>query len=182
MPQITYQIEKAADVADELEVHFQAHWDEIASNKHSRKFNPDIGLRLRAEKLGNLVLATARDDGRVIGYILWWLMPDPNAMPAITAETDIYYVEDRSMRGRIMLKMIKFSLDRLAQLGVRNPRPRTKLKTLGPGRGAGRLWEALGFHPFEIIYTKTLPASDATPAQTSKVASCLSASEPSLAD
>jgi GNAT superfamily N-acetyltransferase len=179
---ITYQLEQVRDVLDEAKVHFEAHWDEIASNKHSRAFNPDFDLRLGAERRGNLVCATAREDGRVIGYIVWWVFPDPNAAPALTAETDIYYVEDRPARARIMLKMIKFSLEHLARLGIRNPRPRTKLKMVGRGRGAGRIWEALGFQPFEIIYTTTLPSPGRAGLDQTTVEPCPSVSAPSSAD
>lgn len=153
---ISYQIERFDDIIDEAQAMFPAHWDEIASHKEDRRLNPDLEIRKRAESKGVLVIATAREAGRLIGYIDWFIWRDPNSSETMTAETDVYFVEDRPNRALIMLAMIRMSLKHLAKLGITYVRPRTKFKTEGLGRGAGPIWQALGFKPNEVIYSKIL--------------------------
>lgn len=153
---ITYRIEKFDDVIVEAEKMFAAHWDEIASHKEDRRLKPDLALRKLAESNGRLVIATARDAGRLIGYIDWFVYRDVNSSETTTAETDVYFVEERPNRALIMLAMIRNSLNQLKEMGVIYVRPRTKFKTEGLGRGAGPIWQALGFKPNEVIYSKIL--------------------------
>jgi len=158
--EIVYRIENNFDeICAATRYLWAAHWDEIASHKEVRHFDPDLELRRRL--IGkNWLAMTARQGGRVIGYISWFVYGDPQVQDQITAETDIYYVEPRSDRALVMLQLMRRSLDELARRGVTIARPRTKLKTEGPGRGAGLLWERLGFKPFEIIYGKVLDKPD----------------------
>ena len=153
---ITYQIETLECALEDAKALFPAHWAEIASHKETRRFNPDFEIRFAAERAGRLLIATAREYGRLIGYIDWMIYGDLNAKDDLTCETDIYFVEDRPNRALILLAMARFSLKRLAERGVLIARPRTKAKTEGLGRGAGPLWEALGFKPLEIVYSKNL--------------------------
>lgn len=153
---ISYQIESYDQVIADAEKMFAAHWDEIASHKEDRRLKPDLALRKLAEANGRLVIATARDAGRLIGYIDWFVYRDMNSSETMTCETDVYFVEDRPNRSLIMLAMIRNSLRHLAGMGVTYVRPRTKFKTEGLGRGAGPIWRALGFKPNEVIYSKIL--------------------------
>lgn len=153
---ITYQIETFPEVIDEAQEMFRAHWDEIASHKGDRKLKPDLALRTALEKHGHLVIATAREAGRLIGYIDWMVYNDVNSSDTKTCETDVYFVEDRPNRALIMLAMIRTSLNHMKKMGVSYARPRTKFKTEGLGRGAGPIWKALGFAPNEVIYSKIL--------------------------
>jgi hypothetical protein len=154
---ITYQIETLEVALEDAKALFPAHWAEIGSNKEVRRYNPDLDLRQLLEDKNRLVIATAREYGRLIGYIDWIIFADPQCRDQITAETDIYFVEERPNRALIMLSLIRISLGELRWRGVLIARPRTKLKKDGPGRGAGLLWERLGFKPLEIIYSQNLP-------------------------
>lgn len=154
---IAYQLEINFDQACAASRYlWNAHWDEIASHKEVRHFDPNLEPRRLLFAKNLLVVMTARQAGRVIGYIDWILFPDPQVRDQLTAETDIYYVEPRDDRALVMLQLMRRSCVELQRRGVYIARPRTKLKTEGPGRGAGLLWERLGFHPFEIIYAKVL--------------------------
>lgn len=151
---ITFQTEALGDCLQDAKALFPGHWDEIASHKEFRRFNPDFNLRFIAEKHGKLLIATARDAGRLIGYIDWLIYGDMNAKDNLIAETDIYYVEERPNRALILRSVIKCSLRALEDRGVTIIRPRTKAKTEGLGRGAGLIWESLGFKLLEFIYSK----------------------------
>jgi GNAT superfamily N-acetyltransferase len=154
---ITYQFENNFDQAVAATRYmWTAHWDEIASHKDVRHFSPRLGVRRLLMEKGMFVVATARQSGRVIGYISWVVVGDPQVQEQITAETDVYYVEPRPHRALIMLQLMRLSVDELERRGIVVARSRTKTKTDGPGRGAGLLWERLGFRPLEIIYTKPL--------------------------
>ena len=155
---ITYQIETFDQIIDEAQGLFPGHWDEIASHKEDRRLKPDLLVRKKAEETGRLIIATAREQGRLIGYIDWFVYQDVNSSATRTCETDVYFVEDRPNRGLIMLAMIRMSLKHLAKMGVTYARPRTKFKAEGLGRGAGPIWRALGFRPNEVIYSKILIA------------------------
>jgi GNAT superfamily N-acetyltransferase len=153
---IAYAIETLAECLADARALFPDHWDEIGSNKEVRRYNPDLDLRCLLEEKNRLVVATARDFGRLIGYIDWIIHADPQCKDQLTAETDIYFVEDRPNRALIMRALIRESLTALRGRGVLIARPRTKLKKDGPGRGAGLLWQRLGFKPLEIIYSRNL--------------------------
>lgn len=153
---ITYQIETFDQVIAEAEKIFQEHWDEIASHKEDRHLKPNLEVRRLLQSKGRLVIATAREAGRLIGYIDWMVYHDPNSSETLTCETDVYFVEDRPNRALVMLAMIRKSLNHMRKMGVTYARPRTKFKTEGLGRGAGPIWRALGFKPNEVIYSKIL--------------------------
>jgi hypothetical protein len=153
---ITYQVERLAECLAEANKHFADHWAEIGSNKETRRFNPDLELRQLLQEKNRLVVVTAREFGAIIGYIVWIIFSDPQCKDQLTAETDVYFVEERPNRALIMISLIRASLAVLRDRGVLVARPRTKLKKDGPGRGAGLLWERLGFKPLEIIYSRNI--------------------------
>ena len=158
---ITYQLETNFEQAlAATHHHWQAHWDEIASHKDVRHLDPNLETRRILFAKNMLLVMTAREGGRVIGYFSWCIFGDPQVRDQLTAETDLYYVEQRDDRALIMLQLMRRSCDELQRRGVYIARPRTKVKSEGPGRGAGVLWERLGFHPFEIIYAKVLRKPD----------------------
>lgn len=158
---VAYQLETNFDQAVAATRYlWNAHWTEIASYRDVRAFDPNLAQRRRLLELNMLMVFTARQDGRVVGYIDWVIFPDPQARLQLTAETDVYYVEPRRDRALIMLRLMRKSLEHLAERKVIVARPRTKLKAKGPGRGAGVLWRRCGFAPYEIIYAKVLQRGD----------------------
>lgn len=65
---ITIQRERASDVVEEIVPLLVSHWKEVNKDLDVPKLDPDFDIYLDADDNGMLVVMTARDDGKLIGY------------------------------------------------------------------------------------------------------------------
>jgi hypothetical protein len=143
----TYQHEKFADNIFDIKRHAQAHWDEMASGKNFRVFGVDWETYLAADRLGRISLFTARDAGRMIGYLCMMMRSDLHAKTTLVAESAFYYVEQRPMRGLIERNMIRFARDWLLAHNIKFIKFRNQLSHPNDA-----ILRNLGFVPSELLY------------------------------
>jgi hypothetical protein len=146
---ITYQVEAFSACVFEIVKHVSRHWEEVASRKDIRQLDVDWETYLQADRIGRITLGTARHgpDERLIGYLMMMQRPDLNSKGTIAAESAVYYVEPRPMRGLIQRNLIRFMRDHLLAKGITYQRFRCKLS-----HSNDSILRNVGFEPDEMLY------------------------------
>jgi hypothetical protein len=102
---ICFAVEQFKAAYEEALPLLKAHWDEIAKNKALLRLNPDVTLY---ERMGqNLLLITARFDGQLVGYFLWFLIRHPHYAHVSVAEEDLHFLLREHRRGLAGYKFVK---------------------------------------------------------------------------
>lgn len=102
-----YAREALADVRAEIAPLLEAHWREIA-HYQDILLDPDWEFYAAIEELGRLRIFTARDDGRLVGYGVFFVSPNRHYRASIQAAQDILFVHP-DYRGRTCgARLIKF--------------------------------------------------------------------------
>jgi GNAT superfamily N-acetyltransferase len=144
-----FQEEKIKDSIEEAKPLLRKHWEEIAFYKDI-ELNPDYELYFRMEAMGATRAYAARDDqGKMIGYAVYFLRYNPHYKQSFMAVEDIIFF-DPAARGRGAL-FIKWCDDQLKALGVQIVSHHVKVFF-----NWGRILERMGYDKQDIIYTKRL--------------------------
>ena len=146
---IVYRREKFADALPDLQEIWPRHYAEVSSYP-GIELNPGLDRFLMAEERGMLVLVTARDDGKLVGYALDFVMPHLHYAQITVAACDLYYIlpEYRAKCARGLMRTIE-RVD--AEMGAYARVTRAK-KT----NRAAAFHKAIGYTEHEIGLTKRL--------------------------
>lgn len=145
---ITAQIESLN--LDELKPILPLHYEELSLHQnHGFPLNPQYGVYLERESRGELIYATLRECGELIGYFVGFVAPGLHYQDCLTLHMDIFYVvpEHRGAHGGITL----FS-------AVKREAKRRGVKAWYVGNKehakvhATALFEAMGFEKAETTY------------------------------
>ena len=93
------QAESFMEIYPELLPLFESHWHELGPYKDKMPLSPDVELYSYLEAQGALLTLTARQDGRLVGYIICAVKRGLHYSKTTQAITDIPYVAP-SVRGR----------------------------------------------------------------------------------
>ena len=107
-----------AQVRKEIEPLLLAHYDEIALHKESIKLDVDWGKYEGLERNNALRVFTARDEGRLIGYSVFFLVWHPHYKSSLFAQNDVLYLSPEHRKGTAGIRLIDFSELRLRADGV----------------------------------------------------------------
>lgn len=118
---ITVAIESFATTIDEALPLCMEHWEEVPFGKW-----PEIGLCVNtelyeiAEQLGNLLTIIARDDGKLVGYVLLMGCEMNHHKGMWHASTDVVYVhpEYRGKEKGVFAQMMKLAHEECKSKGV----------------------------------------------------------------
>lgn len=102
---ITIQRERVIDVMEEAIPILIPHWKEAEQHIKGPKLNPDFNAYLDMENEGLLILVTARDDKRLIGYTLDVCSNDFH-YKTIVCKADLVYVHPDYRNQDVFKKMI----------------------------------------------------------------------------
>jgi hypothetical protein len=144
---LIYQVEPLAGCIEEVKKHAYAHWEEVASFKDSRPLDVEWESYLKFEQLGQLLLATARSDVALVGYVAMFVRSDLHSRGVFAAEAAFYYVEKRPMRGLVQRNLIRFVCRYLRERGVHFIRFRNKM-----AHSNSAILENIGFVADEALY------------------------------
>lgn len=118
---ITAQTEKVEDHLNDpvslafFKTVFKIHWEELALNKDKIELNPQYQVYLDKERKGELFVATAREEGRVIGYFIGFIGRSLHYADMVMCTPDIYYVHPSARfknAGTILFNFVKAELKR----------------------------------------------------------------------
>lgn len=126
------------------------HFAEVDKNiEPLRPLNVNAGLMRRMWQTGVLNIATARRNGRLVGYCTWNVAPDPESAGIIIGKQGAWFVE-RGLGGT-GLQLYLFSLRCLAQMGVHCVYPHHR--TQGRGAGLSKFFLSIGAKKIQDEYS-----------------------------
>lgn len=115
---VVYQIELFEDVLEELKPLLQLHWEEVALYKEDIPLDPDYDKYSELCKAGVLRIATARDDGKLVGYFISMVHAHLHYKQDIYATNDILYLDESYRGADVAIGLFSFAEEDLKALGV----------------------------------------------------------------
>ena len=149
---VSYFQEPFDDVISDIEPLLQRHWEEIALNKDVVSFVPDYDQYKRLEDRGVLRIFTARNDGALVGYAIYFVSPNAHYSKDLWGVSDIIWVAPEHRHSLVGHFLLRFVEEQLTLEGVSVMSTMTKI-----GHPAlAVLLEKLDHRPVETIYSKLL--------------------------
>lgn len=153
-------VEPLETMIEEMEILAKLHGEEVANPSLASEdivLNPQWGLMLALAGAGLLVAISLRsEEGTLVGYATFVLHADlhrtlADGRPLLAAVDDAHYVLPAARGPRVAMRLFVEALAELRARGVRKVSVHTKAHL-----PQGRLLEALGFVPNDIIMTTYL--------------------------
>jgi hypothetical protein len=145
---LTFAVEPFRDVYDEATPLLVAHWNEIAKNKHLLRLNPDEEVYGELADQKKLLLVTARDGGKLVGYFLWFLVAHTHYKHVLVAEEDLHFLLPEYRRGFNGYQLIKAACIAAVEVGAELLTVREKI-----GHEHPAILKRLGFVATDVVYT-----------------------------
>ena len=145
---ITFQKEAPSPFADDAIQLFKDHYDEIAERTDVIDLDPHIEQYNFMFNKNMLEIHTARDDGKLVGYSIWFVVNHIHYKKSLTATSDVLYISPDYRKGMFGYKFIKWTTDE-----IKKRKPQRILFHVKPFLDYGHLLERLGGHFFEKSYS-----------------------------
>jgi GNAT superfamily N-acetyltransferase len=150
---VTYHNEHMTDALwDELQPLINQHWVEVA-HWTDIPLNPQRSKYFELEAAGILKIATARVDGRLIGYHFALVAPHLHYATCLVANQDVFWVHPDHRGGRVGMRLLLTAEATLRALGVQVITQHGKVRD---EINIGGFLERLGYEPMDTIYVKRL--------------------------
>ena len=117
---ITLQEESFSNAKEDFKPLLDLHWNEIARHKDDIKLNVDYESYRTLEELGLLHCVTARDEGKLIGYVISMVSRSLHYSDHLFANNDVLFIHPDYRGGSTFVKMLKFTERKLKQAGIKN--------------------------------------------------------------
>lgn len=144
------QAEFLSDFWHEAQPLFAAHWREIA-HYQDIELAPDQEFYFSQEQVGNLRCYTARDSGRLVGYVVFFVRRNPHYMLSRQAAQDVLFLLPEYRRGMTGVRLLRLAEERLKAEAVQVVYHHVKRTNK-----VGELLERLGYEPIDVIFGKRL--------------------------
>jgi GNAT superfamily N-acetyltransferase len=148
---ITAQEESLTERLEEMKPLFPRHWEELALNKEHVPLDPQYEIYLKRDAMGEVLLVTLRDLGKLVGYFVGFIAPALHYKSCLTCTMDIFFVwpEARGQGGGFTL--FKAVEDECRRRGVQRMFVGSKLH-----KDASWLFEKLNYTEVERYYSTWL--------------------------
>lgn len=148
---VTIQTERWAQFYPDSRQVFPEHWRELALHQSHIPLSIDEEKYAALDNLGVLLILTARDEGKLVGYYLWFLMPHPHYLSSgPMGLTDMYFVLPEYRKGT-GAKLFIVSEQELRRRGAIKAITSCKVH-----EDHGRLLELLGWELSDYTFVKLL--------------------------
>jgi len=104
-------------VMDEAEYLLKMHYQELTLNKEHVMLAPDWERYADLEKQGNLIIFTARDEGRLVGYSAFFINSHIHYKNNLFAINDVLFLHPDYRNNSCGARLIKYSDQELSKLG-----------------------------------------------------------------
>jgi hypothetical protein len=123
---IAFATESVSQVLDEIEPLLHDHWEEVAVYKDKIPLAPDYDAYRRLEADGKLLICTARDDGKLVGYSISFVHRGVHYSKNIIATNDLVYIDPENRqdsmesieRDLVFDDLIDYAEEKLKARGV----------------------------------------------------------------
>lgn len=146
---VQFAIETIDQVLDDMAWLWQVHWEEIALDRAKVPLNPDVDTFRVLEEAGLLLIVTARDGEKMVGYHVTIVRPHLHYKQSLTAYADMYFIHPDYRQGMTGVRLFKYLERVLRERGVDRIYQGTKLH-----KDMGRLFERLGYKETERLFVK----------------------------
>lgn len=151
---IVFAIEPLKDVWDDF-VHLgKQHWEETEGYHRGQHCNPSFSRYNQYAAHGGFLMFTARDAGRMVGYLGVYIMYSMHSQEIIATE-DAWYLLPEYRRGRNAVNFLRFAEVECAARGAIELTATIKRSKTN----VGRLLEHLGYENVGLTYSKQLKES-----------------------
>jgi GNAT superfamily N-acetyltransferase len=131
---------------------FAMLFDDVGVDKDKFTAKCEESKYLALEKAGALCVTTLRVDGKVGGYYVALILPNPHYDgQGLMAYTDMYYVLPGLRRGNLGMKLFAFAEKTWKERGAVKAYTSHKIH-----RDRSKMFQALGWKPLDIMYSKIL--------------------------
>lgn len=154
---ITCRVESLTERLDELKPLFQPHWEELALDQDKVPLDPQYDTYLARDELSEVLLVTARDNGRLIGYFIGFIAPGLHYKTCLTLVMDIFWIHpdyrgedslgkmEEMMLGEELFKLVHVAAK---QRGVQRIFAGSKMH-----KDASLMFMHLGYHEVERYHS-----------------------------
>ncbi|HEY2417117.1 MAG TPA: GNAT family N-acetyltransferase, partial [Steroidobacteraceae bacterium] len=125
------------------------HYTEIAVDKDRMPMRPDVATYQALDAAGRLQIVVARDDGRMVGYVLSVIRPHLHYADVLCGYEDAYFLTQSRRRGMVGVKLLREAVRYMQSVGVQKAFFMTKVSlNMGP------IFERMGFTMTDVVYSK----------------------------
>lgn len=146
---VQFAVETIDQVLDDMAWLWDIHWQEIALDRAKVPLNPDVDTFRALEDAGLLLIVTARDGEKMVGYHVSIVRPHLHYKQSLTAYADMYFIHPDCRQGMTGVRLFKYLEERLRERGVERIYQGTKVH-----KDMGRLFERLDYKETERLYVK----------------------------
>lgn len=146
---VQFAVETIDQVLDDMAWLWDIHWQEIALDRAKVPLNPDVDTFRALEDAGLLLIVTARDGEKMVGYHVSIVRPHLHYKQSLTAYADMYFIHPDYRQGMTGVRLFKYLEERLRERGVERIYQGTKVH-----KDMGRLFERLDYKETERLYVK----------------------------
>lgn len=102
---ITAQVEDFSVGLSELKPLLPLHYEELALDKDNVPLDPQYGVYLARDAMGEVIYVTLREDGKLAGYFIGFAAPGLHYATCLTLTMDIFYIapDHRGNGGGLIL-------------------------------------------------------------------------------
>ena len=137
---------------DEMRPLLQRHWQEIALVDAFGPVDIAEDTYRQAEQIGITRVYTARrDDGELVGYAAYFVLPNMHYRTRLMAESDVFFLSPEERRGLAGLRLLQYADKALSAEGVNVIINKVKLS-----HDCGRLFVRMGYTHFEDHYMRVV--------------------------
>ena len=148
---ITFQIESFIEILEELKPILPLHYEELALNKDSVPLDPVYEDYIARENLGQLIFATARKEGILIGYFIGFIAPGLHYRTCLTCHMDIFFIHPDHRGSKCGFGLFLFVEKELKRRKVQRWFVGYKIH-----KDLSKFFENLDFERVEVTYSKML--------------------------
>lgn len=148
---ITVAPETIASMWDEMQCLLAEHYEEIAADKQAIPLAPNRERYASLEEAGNTFSLSARADGVLIGYSVFFVNTHIHYSRTLVAVNDVIFVSKEFRTSRAGIVLLKESERLLRERGVVKVVWHVK-----PVLDWSAILERMGYSPLETLYGKLL--------------------------
>ena len=115
---IVFAEEQLQHVLEEMKPMLLEHWEEVAMYKDKIDFSPDYNKYFSMCDMGFIRLYTMRDNGKLVGYSLFFTMPHLHYSKDMFAVNDVVFVDPEYRLPFITPAFFNYVEEQLSRLGM----------------------------------------------------------------
>jgi len=152
---VDFYIEPLSSAQLDIEGMLAAQWRHTGEPEIECK--PNWKFYRQMNEIGACMVVMARRDDVPVGYLAAFIYPHFNSVDHLIASIPTYFVKEGPGRALILVSLVDFAIQQLADRGV----IRVDIDT-NAENSAGRLWELKGFKLAKLGYSLKLKRASET--------------------